>query len=127
MSSARLADLFPIYPSGQGCGFAPAEPGRTPSLLLQIELQPRARAGLDVADFHLLKLPLAVHFLERFRREFLEQFVFEIVSLGLHDAAALVVNPRHHARITICKRARIRALQNTAAAAALYFLFQQLL
>src|ERR1039458_9946794 len=41
--------LVPKYPPRQGCGFAPADPGRTPSLLLQIEPQPRARAGLDVA------------------------------------------------------------------------------
>ena len=54
-SSARPADLFP-----------------TGSLVFHIELKPRARTGLDVAEFHFLKLPLPVHFFERLRVEFLQ-------------------------------------------------------
>ena len=89
------------------------------SHLLQIKFNLRARAGLVVVDFHLLKLQLAVDiFFERLRLKFLEQLAVEIVGLGLHDAAALLVNPRDHARIAVRGRLRIRAFQDHAAASA---------
>ena len=76
MSSMWPADLFAIYHQAihrAGLWFRAGGTRPHRSLLLQIKLQPRARAGLDVADFHLLHLPLAVHLLEDFGIKFLEQ------------------------------------------------------
>ena len=116
MSSMWPADLFAIYHQAihrGGLCFAPAEPGRIPSLLLQIELQPRARAGLDVVMISIsstCQWPFT--FFRLFGIKFLQQLVFRIVSLGLDNAAAFLVNPRHHARIAIRGGMRIRAFQN---------------
>src|ERR1051325_5141153 len=106
-------------------------PGTAPSLsgallfALKLKLNRGPRTGLHVVDLHLRQLVPTGHLFEALGEKLFQQPAFVVVGLGLDDAAAFVVDPRSHHRITAGRGLRIHALEDFAKPAAVHFLFHQ--
>src|SRR6266576_3284708 len=81
--------------------------------LFQIELNPAARTGLHVADFHLLQLPLAMDLRDSLRFKLLHQSAFGVVSLSQNNRRlarithGINVHPRYDADILRGRGSRV--------------------
>ena len=90
-----------------------------------LEVEDRTRAGFEILNPHLLQLPLAFNFLERFRGEFLHSFAIGVVGLRKHDAAGINIKPGDHAGVTAHGRIRVNAFENVAGLSAFISFFNR--